>query len=221
MMFEALLFVALALPHPRHRRVQAERLHASRLALRAGRHAARCAPIRSTMSASISARSWRRWSPARSAARSAGTTASRPPASACWSASRSTSPGCATCRRTSCATRAPTGAGGAVRRRSSGARSSGCSACSRSSTFFWATYDQQGNTLLLWVEDHTERRIDLGFWKGEIPTTWFLALNPLMIFVFTPILIRLWAWQARLGNEMSTIAKLSFGFVLRRRSPIS
>ena len=40
-------------------------------------------------------------------------------------------------------------------------------------------------------------RIDLGFWKGEIPTTWFLALNPLMIFVFTPILIKLWAWQAR------------------------
>ena len=66
-------------------------------------------------------------------------------------------------------------------------------------TFFWATYDQQGNTLLFWVEDHTDRPIDLGFWQGEIPTTWFLALNPLMIFVFTPILIRLWAWQARLG----------------------
>jgi POT family proton-dependent oligopeptide transporter len=79
-------------------------------------------------------------------------------------------------------------------------------------TLFWATYDQQGNTLLLWVEDHTARSIDLGFWSGEIPTTWFLALNPLMIFVFTPILIRLWARQARLGAEMSTLAKLSFGF---------
>jgi POT family proton-dependent oligopeptide transporter len=79
--------------------------------------------------------------------------------------------------------------------------------------FFWATYDQQGNTLLLWIEDHTERRVDLGLWKGEIPTTWFLALNPLMIFVFTPILIKLWAWQARFNREMSTIAKLSFGFL--------
>ena len=79
-------------------------------------------------------------------------------------------------------------------------------------TLFWATYDQQGNTLLLWIDDHTERAIDLGFWSGEIPTTWFLALNPLMIFIFTPILLRLWAWQARLGVEMSTIAKLSFGF---------
>jgi POT family proton-dependent oligopeptide transporter len=79
--------------------------------------------------------------------------------------------------------------------------------------FFWATYDQQGNTLLLWIDDYTERRVDLGFWKGEIPTTWFLALNPLMIFVFTPILIKLWAVQARLGRDMSTIAKLAFGFL--------
>jgi POT family proton-dependent oligopeptide transporter len=80
-------------------------------------------------------------------------------------------------------------------------------------TFFWATYDQQGNTLLLWIEDYTERRIDLGFWKGEIPTTWFLALNPLMIFVFTPILIKLWGWQARRRIEMPIIAKLAFGFL--------
>jgi proton-dependent oligopeptide transporter, POT family len=79
-------------------------------------------------------------------------------------------------------------------------------------SFFWATYDQQGNTLLLWCEDYTERRIDLGFWKGEIPTAWFLALNPLMIFAFTPLLIRLWAKQERLGTEMSTIGKLSLGF---------
>jgi POT family proton-dependent oligopeptide transporter len=80
-------------------------------------------------------------------------------------------------------------------------------------TLFWATYDQQSNTLLLWTEDFTERRIDLGFWRGQIPTTWFLALNPLMIFVFTPVLVRLWAAQARRGTEMSTVAKLAFGFV--------
>jgi POT family proton-dependent oligopeptide transporter len=80
-------------------------------------------------------------------------------------------------------------------------------------TFFWATYDQQGNTLLLWAEDFTDRAINLRVWQGDIPTTWFLALNPLMIFVFTPLLIRLWNWQARSGREMSTITKLAFGFV--------
>jgi proton-dependent oligopeptide transporter, POT family len=80
-------------------------------------------------------------------------------------------------------------------------------------TLFWATYDQQSNTLLLWTEDLTERHIDLSFWRGEIPTTWFLALNPLMIFLFTPVLVRLWAAQARRGTEMSTVTKLAFGFV--------
>jgi POT family proton-dependent oligopeptide transporter len=80
-------------------------------------------------------------------------------------------------------------------------------------TLFWATYDQQGNTLLLWIEDFTERRIDLGVWRGEIPTTWFLALNPLVIFLSTPILLRIWAAQARAGTEMSTVAKLAFGFL--------
>jgi POT family proton-dependent oligopeptide transporter len=67
--------------------------------------------------------------------------------------------------------------------------------------------------LLLWAEDFTDRAISLGIWQGDIPTTWFLALNPLMIFLFTPILIRLWNRQARLGREMSTITKLAFGFV--------
>src|SRR5947209_9027482 len=70
-------------------------------------------------------------------------------------------------------------------------------------TFFWATYDQQGNTLLLWAEYFTERSINLGFWSGEIPTTWFLALNPLMIFVFTPILIKLWSVEREFGAGLS------------------
>ena len=80
-------------------------------------------------------------------------------------------------------------------------------------TFFWAAYDQQGNTLLLWVEYFTERSINLGFWNGEIPTTWFLALNPLMIFVFTPILIKLWSVERQIGAELSTISKLALGFL--------
>ncbi|MGB9369241.1 MAG: peptide MFS transporter [Xanthobacteraceae bacterium] len=79
---------------------------------------------------------------------------------------------------------------------------------------FWASYEQQGNTLMLWAEDFTDRRIDLGVWQGYIPTTWFLALNPLMIFVLTPVLIRLWERQALLGTGMSTIAKLALGFFL-------
>jgi POT family proton-dependent oligopeptide transporter len=79
---------------------------------------------------------------------------------------------------------------------------------------FWASYEQQSNTVVLWAEDFTDRRIDLGFWQGDIPTTWFLALNPLMIFVLTPLLIRRWMRQAQRGTEMSTVGKLSLGFFL-------
>jgi POT family proton-dependent oligopeptide transporter len=36
-------------------------------------------------------------------------------------------------------------------------------------TFFWATYEQQGNTIALWADEHTDRTIDLIVWHGEIP----------------------------------------------------
>jgi POT family proton-dependent oligopeptide transporter len=75
--------------------------------------------------------------------------------------------------------------------------------------FFWAAYDQQGNTLLLWAEDFTDRSIDLPFWQGEIPSPWFLALNPLFIFVFTPLIVRLWAHQGQ--REPSPIHKMALG----------
>ena len=78
-------------------------------------------------------------------------------------------------------------------------------------TLFWAAYDQQGNTILLWAEDFTDRSVDLGFWRGEIPSPWFLALNPLMIFVFTPLIVRLWARQGRRGTEPFPISKMAFG----------
>ena len=45
-------------------------------------------------------------------------------------------------------------------------------------TLFWATYEQQGNTIALWADDYTDRHIDLVVWKGEIPVTWFQAINP-------------------------------------------
>lgn len=78
---------------------------------------------------------------------------------------------------------------------------------------FWATYDQQGNTLVLWADDFTERSIAFGPWQGSIPTTWFLALNPLMIFAFTPLLIRIWAWQRRRGIEPSTLTKMAMAYL--------
>ena len=78
-------------------------------------------------------------------------------------------------------------------------------------TLFWATYEQQGNTIALWADTYTDRSIDLLFWRGEIPVTWFQAFNPFMIFAFTPLIIELWAIQSRRGREPSTVTKMAMG----------
>jgi proton-dependent oligopeptide transporter, POT family len=78
-------------------------------------------------------------------------------------------------------------------------------------TLFWATYEQQGNTIALWAEDYTNRTVDLGFWRGDIPAEWFQSVNPFMIFAFTPFVVALWAWQARRGREPSTVIKMAIG----------
>jgi POT family proton-dependent oligopeptide transporter len=78
-------------------------------------------------------------------------------------------------------------------------------------TFFWATYEQQGNTIALWADGYTNRDINLFGWRTEIPTTWFQAFNPFMIFAFTPFVVALWTWQARRGSEPSTVVKMALG----------
>jgi POT family proton-dependent oligopeptide transporter len=78
-------------------------------------------------------------------------------------------------------------------------------------TLFWATYEQQGNTIALWANANTDRSINLLVWRGEIPTTWFQAFNPFMIFAFTPFIVALWSWQAKRNSEPSTVVKMAFG----------
>src|SRR6185437_2886052 len=53
-------------------------------------------------------------------------------------------------------------------------------------SLFWGTYEQQGNTIALWANDFTVRRV---FGGVEIPVTWFQAFNPFMIFAFTPFVV--------------------------------
>jgi POT family proton-dependent oligopeptide transporter len=78
-------------------------------------------------------------------------------------------------------------------------------------SLFWAAYDQQGNTIILWAEDYTDRTLDLFGWKMEIPAPWYLSINPLMILLFTPAIVRLWTWQSRRGSEPYSIRKMAYG----------
>jgi POT family proton-dependent oligopeptide transporter len=81
-------------------------------------------------------------------------------------------------------------------------------------TLFWATYEQMGNTIILWADANTDRSLDAFHLFGtsaQIPTTWFLAVNPFMIFAFTPFVVALWARQAARGTEPATITKMALG----------
>jgi POT family proton-dependent oligopeptide transporter len=78
-------------------------------------------------------------------------------------------------------------------------------------TLFWATYEQSGNTIVLWADANTDRTADFFGFVSQIPTTWFLALNPFMIFAFTPFVVALWTRQAARGSEPSTVTKMALG----------
>ena len=78
-------------------------------------------------------------------------------------------------------------------------------------TLFWATYEQVGNTIVLWTSDHTDRTLNLPLLRVQIPVTWFQAFNPFLIFVFTPLVLAFWRRQAQAGREPSTVAKMAYG----------
>ncbi len=80
--------------------------------------------------------------------------------------------------------------------------------------FFWATYEQQGNTIALWADADVDRSIDLFGWVGTFPTTWVQSINPAMIFLFTPFITLFWARQARNDREPSSVSKQALGLLL-------
>jgi len=73
---------------------------------------------------------------------------------------------------------------------------------------FRAAYEQSGNTIALWADSGIDRHVGGAF---QIPMTWFQSLNPLLIFLFTPVIVGLWARAARRGREQSTLAKMATG----------
>jgi proton-dependent oligopeptide transporter, POT family len=75
---------------------------------------------------------------------------------------------------------------------------------------FWAVYEQQGNTLQLFIEHRTDRQI-LGW---EMPSTWFQALNPLFIIFLAPFLDMVTIRLAAKQRDLSIINKMALGAAL-------
>jgi POT family proton-dependent oligopeptide transporter len=79
---------------------------------------------------------------------------------------------------------------------------------------FRIAYEQSGNVIALWVAHQTDRHIAL-FGSGvEIPATWFQSINPLLIIVGTPFLIRLWRRQDKGSSPAVLFGRMSFGCLI-------
>jgi POT family proton-dependent oligopeptide transporter len=75
---------------------------------------------------------------------------------------------------------------------------------------FWAVYEQQGNTLQLWADANT----NWNFFGWEVPSSWYQSFNPMFIFLFAPLMDRLWAWQTKRGMGMTSVTKMGIGCLL-------
>lgn len=75
---------------------------------------------------------------------------------------------------------------------------------------FWAVYEQQGNTLQLWADANT----NWTFFGWEVPSSWYQSFNPMFIFLFAPLMDKLWGWQSRRGQGTTSVTKMGIGCLL-------
>ncbi|MDN3919132.1 peptide MFS transporter [Roseateles violae] len=72
---------------------------------------------------------------------------------------------------------------------------------------FRSAYEQSGNTLAVWVDGG----VDLQVFGFAVPVTWVQALNPLFVFLFTPLVVGLWRRAAGRGREPAPLTKMAIG----------
>jgi POT family proton-dependent oligopeptide transporter len=75
-------------------------------------------------------------------------------------------------------------------------------------------YEQSGNVIALWVADFTDRSVNLFGRPLTIPATWFQSINPMLIIVGTPILIRIWRSGKRKETTAHLLRRMATGCVI-------
>lgn len=68
-------------------------------------------------------------------------------------------------------------------------------------------YEQSGNVIALWVANQTDRNVG----GLEVPATWFQAINPLLIILLTPLLMRYWRRHDHDGTPAALLRRMSLG----------
>ena len=79
---------------------------------------------------------------------------------------------------------------------------------------FRVGYEQSGNVIALWVRDFTDRSVPIFGTGAAIPATWFQSINPLLIIVLTPVLIRFWQSRKTAETVPNLLKRMSLGCVL-------
>ena len=72
---------------------------------------------------------------------------------------------------------------------------------------FRSGYEQGGNTLAVWAESQVDRQLG----GLTVPVTWMQSLNPLGVFLFTPLVVAGWRRAAQRGREPSALTKMALG----------
>ncbi|HSR00070.1 MAG TPA: peptide MFS transporter [Sphingomicrobium sp.] len=75
-------------------------------------------------------------------------------------------------------------------------------------------YEQSGNVIALWVSDFTDRSVDLLGRRTQIPATWFQSINPLLIIIGTPLLIRYWRHRKAKETVPHLLRRMAIGCVI-------
>ena len=72
---------------------------------------------------------------------------------------------------------------------------------------FRGAYEQIGNTIALWADADVDREI----FGVVVPGSWVQAVNPILIFLLTPVVVGFWTRQAKAGREPSSPGKMARG----------
>ena len=75
---------------------------------------------------------------------------------------------------------------------------------------FRVGYEQSGNVIALWVADFTDRSL----FGRTVPATWFQSINPLLIIVGTPLLIRFWRRRKAQETTAHLLRRMAIGCVI-------
>jgi len=75
---------------------------------------------------------------------------------------------------------------------------------------FRIAYEQTGNTFAIWADGAVGRQV----FGLTIPVTWFQSLNPMFVFLFSPLLVRMWnARAAKRGAAVPALERMTLGAI--------